>query len=94
MTRPQHKAPGLIGHSLVTPEHLKVAFEVVDSSGVMDKWELWRRDDGFSDVRPGRPKDVPERSMLALLILLAIEGSALQITRARDIIVYRATPEA
>lgn len=94
MTRPQHKAPGLIGHSLVTPEHLKVAFEVVDSSGVMDKWEMWRREDGYSDARPGRPKDVPERSMLALLMLLAIEGSALHITRARDIIVYRATPEA
>ena len=94
MSRHVQKAPGILGLSLVTPEHVKVALQVVEAAGVMELWEQWRREDGYRDARPGRPKEVDEKTMLVLFILLAIEGSALHITRARDVIVYRATPEA
>lgn len=88
------KPCGIVSMPLVTASMVRQAAEILDNSKVMDKWRQWREDDGFSESRPGRPKFVEERTLIILMLILGIEGEPFHLTKARDIIVYRATEKA
>ncbi|WP_414123482.1 hypothetical protein [Corynebacterium nuruki] len=68
------------------------AARIVDDAGVVAMLDGWRDDDGRGVG--GRRRFISDRSMLTLMVVLALEGKPLHVTAARDIICRRATDGA
>lgn len=67
---------------------------IVDSSGVMDMIEKWRIVDGYDKNKGGRPRYIPLRSALIIMLVLGIQSQPHHITRGRDILCYQTTKNA
>jgi hypothetical protein len=78
------------GHDVFTVRHVAAADALVAASGVVDMLAGWRREDG---VRAGVPR-VPERAILAGLLLLAREHAPLTITCLAEVFQDRLTGES
>lgn len=85
---------GLIYLDQVDVAKLRTPIDVVDDSGVIDLIELWTEQDGIGVGGVGRPRKIPIRSVLVLMVMLAIDNQPMHLTKARDIICDRATDNA
>ncbi|AIL96477.1 hypothetical protein [Corynebacterium ureicelerivorans] len=85
---------GLIYLDQVDVAKLRTPFDVVHDSGVIDLIELWTEQDGIGVGGVGRPREIPIRSVLVLMAMLAIDNQPMHLTKARDIICDRATDNA
>lgn len=70
------------------------AGQIVDSSGVVGMIEKWREDDGFTEKKGGRPRIIPLRSALIVMLCLGIQAEPHHVTRGRDILVHQTTKKA
>jgi len=62
---------------------------IVDQSEICDQLSAWRAADSTGKSCGGRPSAVSDRGILAVLVLLAVEGQALHVSAAADIIENR-----
>lgn len=85
---------GLIYLDQVDVAKLRTPLDVVDDSGVIDLIEHWTEEDGIGLGGVGRPREMPIRSVLVLMVMLAIDNQPMHLTKARDIICDRATDNA
>lgn len=85
---------GLIYLDQVDVAKLRTPIDVVDDSGVIDLIEHWTEEDGIGLGGVGRPREIPIRSVLVLMVMLAIDNQPMHLTKARDIICDRATDNA
>ncbi|MHC2850522.1 hypothetical protein ACUXOC_001995 [Corynebacterium mucifaciens] len=85
---------GLIYLDQVDVAKLRTPIDVVDDSGVIDLIEHWTEQDGIGVGGVGRPREIPIRSVLVLMVMLAIDNQPMHLTKARDIICDRATDNA
>lgn len=79
------------------PVHLpevQRAAGIVDSSGVPDMIAAWRTADGRDPAQGGRPALLDDRQILTLLLILALEGTPLTLTRALCLVRDRLTANA
>ena len=68
---------------------------IVGSSGVIEMVEKWRTADGLADPsRGGRPRIVPLRAALIVMLVLGIQDSPQHVTRGRDILCEQTTRKA
>lgn len=67
---------------------------IVDTSGVIDMIEDWRVADGYDANKGGRPRIVPLRAALIIMLALGIQNSPQHVTRGRDILCEQTTPKA
>ena len=85
---------GLIYLDQVDVAKLRTPIDVVDDSGVIDLIEHWTEEDGIGLGGVGRPREIPIRSVLVLMVMLAIDNQPMHLSKARDIICDRATDNA
>jgi hypothetical protein len=70
------------------------ALSIIDTSGIANRVAVWRAEDAKDRHPGGRSSAIDDRAILALLVLLALEGSPLFVTNIANIIEHRLSDNA
>lgn len=73
---------------------VKRTAHIVDTSGVIDMIDGWRVADGYDANKGGRPRIVPLRTALIIMLALGLQGTPQHVTRGRDILCEQTTKAA
>lgn len=73
---------------------VKTAARLVDTSGVVERIDTWRTEDGYRPERGGRRPYLNERQILILMVILLRLGEPLHLTKATNIIAVAMTDNA
>jgi len=81
-------------NQLIADSTVSAALAIVDATGVDTQVEDWRTEDLKGKHAGGRPHALDDRATVALLVLLALEGTPLFVTNIAHVIEHRLSGEA
>lgn len=73
---------GIVNLTRLDMRTLNTLGKVADESGVVDLVQQWRLDDGYDPARGGRKAQIPLRTVLILMSMLAVQGKRMLIKDA------------
>ncbi len=85
---------GTSARGMVPMKRFSAVVAFVDSSGILQQVRQWRDEDTAGGHPGGRPGSITDRQVLVLLLLLALNGEPLHITRLTELLTARLTRNA